>query len=292
MKKYLLLLLMSLLPTLVWAQLSGGEVRKPNKPVVKNTTKPSPNQKRITDQGSYASQTSRRDRVIEKLVSNMVYVAGGIFTMGATSDQGNDAYDLEKPSHQVTLSSFLIGRFEVTQEEWEVVMGSNPSKFKGKSLPVESVSWKDCQVFIKKLNRLTGKSFRLPTEAEWEYAARGGSKSLGYKYSGGNDIRDVAWFYSNSNEKTHEVGQKHPNELELYDMSGNVLEWCNDWHGKYDNSSQTNPTGPSSGSKRVFRGGGWKDEARRCRVSDRSYETPSRSGNILGLRLALSSSQR
>ena len=287
MKKYLLLLLMSLLPTLVWAQLSGGEVRKPNKPVVKNTTKPSPKQKRITDQGSYASQTSRRDRVIEKLVSNMVYVAGGIFTMGATSDQGNDAYDLEKPSHQVTLSSFLIGRFEVTQEEWEVVMGSNPSYFKGKKLPVEKVSWDDCQKFIRKLNQLTGKQFRLPTEAEWEYASRGGSKSRGYKYAGGNGIGSVAWYDDNSGNTTHEVGKKQPNELGLYDMSGNVWEWCQDWYGDYSSSSQTNPTGSSSGSYRVYRGGCWSDLARFCRVSYRDGDAPGFRIYDLGLRLAL-----
>ena len=216
----------------------------------------------------------------------MVYVEGGTFTMGATSEQGSEAESDEKPAHQVTLSSFSIGKYEVTQEEWEAVMGSNPSSFKGMKLPVEQVSWNDCQDFIRKLNQLTGKHFRLPTEAEWEYAARGGSKSRGYKYAGGNDIGSVAWYYGYSGSKTHEVGQKQPNELGLYDMSGNVHEWCQDWYGSYSGTSQTNPTGSSSGSIRVIRGGSWFFNARNCRVSNRNdYSPDSRDGN-LGLRLA------
>ena len=176
----------------------------------------------------------------------MIKVEGGTFTMG----EGKEA-------HEVTLSEYYIGEFEVTQELWEAVMGSNPSNFKGGYLPVEMVNWNDCQGFIAKLNRLTGKTFRLPTEAQWEYAARGGNKSKGYKYSGSNNIDEVAWYCNNSGGSTHPVGTKSPNELGIYDMSGNVWEWCQDWYGKYSKDSQTNPQGPSSGSNRVRRGGSY-----------------------------------
>ncbi|MBP9995143.1 MAG: SUMF1/EgtB/PvdO family nonheme iron enzyme, partial [bacterium] len=218
----------------------------------------------------------------------MVAVNGGTFTMGATSEQGSDAYDWEKPAHSVTLSDYYIGKFEVTQELWEAVMGSNPSSFKGSKLPVESVSWDDCQTFIRKLNSLTGANFRLPTEAEWEYAARGGSRSRGYKYSGSNSIGEVAWYDDNSGSKTHTVGTKSPNELGIYDMSGNVWEWCQDWYGNYSSGFQTNPQGPSSASNRVYRGGSWYNlYAGDCRVSNRSYGTPDYRNYYLGLRLAL-----
>lgn len=227
-----------------------------------------------------------QEEILQNLINNMVHVDGGTFMMGATSEQGSDAYEDEKPAHQVTLSSFSICKYEVTQEEWEAVMGKNPSEFKGAKLPVEIVSWDDCQEFIRRLNELTGKQFRLPTEAEWEYAARGGSKSRGYKYAGGNDLGSVAWYCNNSGGKTHEVGQKQPNELGLYDMGGNVWEWCQDWGGSYSSSSQTNPTGPSSGSDRVCRGGGWFYDERTCRVSSRFKNTPSISFHSLGFRLA------
>lgn len=219
---------------------------------------------------------------------NMIAVKGGTFTMGATSEQSSDADSDEKPTHQVTLSDYCIGETEVTQELWQAVMGSNPSKFTGNlQRPVEYVSWNNCQEFIKKLNQLTGKTFRLPTEAEWEYAARGGSQSRGYKYAGSNTIGDVAWYTSNSSSTSHPVGQKQPNELGLYDMSGNVWEWCQDWYGSYSSSSQTNPTGPSSGSDRVYRGGSWGSYAWYCRVSERISLAPSFRHDALGLRLAL-----
>ncbi len=217
----------------------------------------------------------------------MVRVEGGTFTMGATSEQGSDAFDDEKPAHQVTLSSFWIGQCEVTQELWEAVMRDNPFGVNGKGLPMVDVSWNDCQNFIKKLNQLTGKQFRLPTEAEWEYVARGGSKCIGYKYSGGNDLGAVSWYDKNSGDKRHEVGKKQPNELGLYDMSGNVLEWCSDRYGKYGNSSQTNPTGPSFGSYHIIRGGSWDDDAGRCRVSIRYYYSPNYHSSRIGLRLAM-----
>ena len=224
----------------------------------------------------------------------MVFVEGGTFQMGATSEQGSDAYGDEKPVHSVTLSDFYIGKYEVTQAQWKAVMGKNPSHFTGKdNRPVENVSWEDMHKFIKKLNQLTGKRYRLPTEAEWEYAARGGKKSQGYKYAGGNSIDKVAWYRDNSGDKTHPVGKKQPNELGLYDMSGNVYEWCQDWYGDYSSSAQTNPTGPSRGSDRVLRGGGLYSFAGFCRVAHRDPDNPSDGSLSSGFRLVLevSSSQ-
>lgn len=236
-------------------------------------------------------------------------VAGGTFTMGATEEQGSDASAGEKPIHQVTLSDYYIGQTEVTQELWQAVMGNNPSdNTKESNLPVEQVSWNDCQKFIQKLNEMTGQKFRLPTEAEWEYAARGGAKSRGYKYSGSNNLNDVAWYgnnsgdqsiydaddnfdfdkASNSNCKSHPVAQKRANELGIFDMSGNVWEWCQDWYGDYNSNAQTNPAGPTSGSAPVLRGGCWFDNAGICRVSYRSNGTPVNRNRVLGLRLALS----
>ena len=228
----------------------------------------------------------------------MIAVAGGTFTMGATSEQGSDAYRDEKPAHQVTLSDFCIGETEVTQALWQAVMGNNPSYFTGNpQRPVESVSWNDCQEFITKLNELTGETFRLPTEAEWEYTARGGNKSMGYQYAGGSTIGDVAWYKENAENVgetspdygTHTVATKSPNELGLYDMSGNVWEWCQDWYGSsyYYSSPSTNPPGASSGVFRVNRGGGWNNAAINCRVSVRFSLAPASTDDYLGLRLAL-----
>lgn len=217
----------------------------------------------------------------------MVHVEGGTFSMGATSEQGNEAYSNEMPVHSVTLNSYYIGKTEVTQALWQAVMGSNPSNFKGADLPVECVSRNDCQEFIQKLNRLTGRNFRLPTEAEWEFACRGGNNSRGYKYSGSNDIDNVAWYWDNSGGKTHPVGTKAPNELGIYDMSGNVWEWCSDRYADYTSYSQTDPTGPQSGSARVYRGGCWDCYARICRSSLRDGNGPTFRYGYLGLRLAL-----
>ena len=214
----------------------------------------------------------------------MKAVAGGTFRMGADD---SDAYNWEKPVHSVTISNYMIGETEVTQELWQAVMGSNPSNFKGAKRPVENVSWDDCQTFIQKLNELTGQRFRLPTEAEWEYAARGGNQSKGYKYAGSNSIDDVAWYTDNSSRTTHDVKTKAPNELGLYDMSGNVQEWCQDWEADYSSSAQTNPSGPSTGYLRVYRGGDWNLNARLCRVSFRYDSPPSYRYIDLGLRLAL-----
>lgn len=215
---------------------------------------------------------------------DMVYVEGGTFTMGATEEQGSEAEVDEKPAHQVTVSDFYIGKYVVTQAQWKAVMGSNPSNWKGDDLPVENVSWNDIQEFLRKLNAKTGRRYRLPTEAEWEYAARGGNKSRGYKYSGDNNIDAVAWYDGNSGKRIHPVGRKSPNELGLYDMSGNVWEWCQDWYDSYSGSDQTDPAGPSAGSIRVLRGGCWFSSAELCRVANRfSYAPVNR--NSHGLRL-------
>ena len=213
-------------------------------------------------------------------------VAGGTFTMGATEEQGSDAYDDETPVHKVTLNDYYIGETEVTQELWRAVMGKNPSYFKGSNLPVERVNWNDCQEFIQKLNKKTGQKFRLPTEAEWEYAARGGTKSRGLKYSSSNNVFDVAWFTDNSESRTHSVKTKAPNELGIYDMSGNVFEWCNDMYCSY-NDPRYNSEGIVSGSNRVIRGGSWFDYARRCRVSYRLENNIVSHYYTLGLRLAM-----
>lgn len=219
---------------------------------------------------------------------DMMLVQAGTFMMGATSEQ-EDPWGDEKPIHQVTLTNnYYIGQTEVTQALWQAVMGYNPSFFNGDNLPVECVSWNDCQDFLRKLNSLTGKCFRLPTEAEWEFAARGGLKSRGTQYSGSSSLDDCGWYDGNSDSKTHPVAMKQANELGLYDMSGNVWEWCQDWWGSYVRSSQTNPTGPGSGSDRVYRGGSWSSDPGYCRVSFRYYRTLGDRFNYLGLRLALS----
>ena len=224
--------------------------------------------------------------VVEGVSFEMVEVRGGTFRMGATSEQDSDALDWEKPVHSVTLSGYFIGKTEVTQALWKAVMGSNPSFFEGDNRPVENVSWYDCQEFIRELNALTGQNFRLPTEAEWEFACRGGNNSRGYKFSGSNYIDNVAW-YVNHVDKTHPVATKWPNELGIYDMSGNVCEWCADWYGRYSRDSRTNPKGSSDGSGRVFRGGGLIDDTWGCRSSQRSYRFPTYRNGDLGLRLAL-----
>ncbi len=216
----------------------------------------------------------------------MIFVKGGTFTMGCTSEQSNCG-DNEKPIHMVTLNDFQIGKYEVTQKQWQAVMGNNPSHFKGDNLPVERVSWYDVQEFIKKLNLKTGKKYRLPTEAEWEYAARSGPTSSQTLYSGSNKINEVAWYSDNSGSTTNPVGQKKANALGIYDMSGNVWEWCSDWYVDYSSGSQSNQQGSSSGTHRVGRGGGWYGEPQYCRVTFRNYYFAGYSSDYLGFRLAL-----
>lgn len=237
-------------------------------------------------QDKHTSSTSRTF-IVKGVSFRMVYVQGGTFRMGS-NDPG--AGDDEQPVHSVTLSDYYIGETEVTQQLWRAVMGSNPSFFTGDSQrPVDGVSWEDCQTFISKLNALTGKDFRLPTESEWEYAARGGNKSRGYKYSGSNTLSDVAWYYNNASGTTHPVKQKRSNELGLYDMSGNVWEWCQDYYDGdyYSQSPSYNPAGPDSGSNRVSRGGSWGCDALGNRVAFRDNIIPVNRYRALGLRLAL-----
>ncbi|MBR7013176.1 MAG: formylglycine-generating enzyme family protein [Muribaculaceae bacterium] len=217
----------------------------------------------------------------------MVPVAGGTFTMGFTGVTPDSDDSSALPAHQVTLSSYGIGETEVTQALWVAVMGSNPSNYTGDAnRPVESVSWNDCQQFITQLNQMTGMTFRLPTEAEWEFAARGGNMSHGFTYAGSNMLDDVAW-YNSSESTTQPVGQKEPNELGLYDMSGNVWEWCNDYYDTYSSADQTNPTGPTSGSERVARGGAFFNAETGQRVWFRNHTSADQTADGLGFRLAL-----
>ena len=254
----------------------------------------------------------------------MVTVQGGTFTMGWTLEQGYDC-NADAMPHRVTLSDYMIGKYEVTVAQFRKFIeatnyqtdadknggsyiwnGSNDTFVSGVNWrcgvdglvrpssednhPVIYVSWNDAVAYCQWLSQQTGKNYRLPTEAEWEFAARGGNQSQEYKYSGSNNIDEVAWCSGNANSTTHPVGQKSPNELGIYDMSGNVREWCSDWYDPYNNNSfaQTNPKGPSSGSYRVVRGGSWDDNAQYCRVSYRIFSNPSGSGNYLGFRLAFS----
>lgn len=227
-------------------------------------------------------QSAKLDRVIKNLIANMILVEGTSFLMGGDTRGG---FADEMPRHVVNLSNYYIGKTEVTQEEWQAVMGTNPSAFKGLKRPVESVSWNDCQKFIGKLNTKTGMKFRLPTEAEWEFAARGGKKSKKFKYAGGDNLNQVGWFVDNGTSTTHEVGLLKPNELGLYDMSGNVYEWCQDWYGGYNDESEYNPTGPQSGEERVLRGGCYSSESKFMHVSCRSRVSQDNRYRDVGLRL-------
>ena len=217
----------------------------------------------------------------------MIQVKGGSFMMGDSSKRGGMSFREEAPVHQVTLSDYYIGETEVTQALWKAVMNSNPSYFKHNDHPVESVTWDDVHRFIEKLNLLTGKKFRLPTEAEWEYAARGGKKGKGFVYAGSDSIENVVWYDKNSSLKTHPVAQKRANELGLYDMNGNVWEWCEDWYGVYTSNAQTNPTGPATGSERVCRGGSWVSYMRYSQIRFRKELNPKFKSYEVGFRLVL-----
>lgn len=231
-----------------------------------------------------------------ELNMKMVWVEGGEFLMGGTSEQGSDVYDNEKNIRRVKLSPYYIGECEITQEQWIKVMGTSiqqqavkaeDSSYRGigPDYPMYYVSWEEAQAFCQELSRMTGRTYRLPTEAQWEYAARGGKNADGTKYSGSWSIDAVAWYADNSGSNTHPVKSKRANGLGLYDMSGNVWEWCSDWYGNYNVNDTNNPTGPSSGMFRLLRGGSLINNARSCRVSYRYYESPGRRSNRFGFRV-------
>lgn len=233
-----------------------------------------------------------RVQVVDGVEMEMVWVEGGSFTMGsnATPKGVKLTYALARPEHRVTVDGYFIGRYEVTQGLWQAVMGENPSKFKGSAnLPVESVSWTEAQEFAMRLSQMTGRRFRLPSEAEWEYAARGGSKSQRNPYAGcnRNQLDNHGWYCVNSDGATHAVGQLQPNELGLYDMSGNVAEWCQDWVEAYTSEEQTNPRGPRQGENRVLRGGHYNSTSAACTVYDRGWYLPSGKYELYGLRIVM-----
>lgn len=238
------------------------------------------------------SNDAAQDSILKQIAANMVLVETGTFSMGCTAEQGKDCTHWEKPEHLVMVSSFYIGRFDVTQAEWDAIMGKDNNLSMHKNCPkcpVDDVSWHDAVEFTNRLNQLTGKKYRLPTEAEWEYAARGGNKSKGYKYAGSNDPDRVEWYDGNSKDTTHPVGYLQPNELGLFDMNGNVWQWCSDWYDEryYLTRPAYNPKGPDRGTTKVIRGGSWVNFARVCRVSYRIGTLPSKRFRNDGFRLAM-----
>lgn len=272
-------IMMVFLPSMVLAQGAGGHITRPTKKQEQKPVKCG-NQTRLQTMSKV-----ERERILNKLISNMVYVEGGTFMMGSSED--DLLWTRGKPLHEVTLSSFKICKFEVTQEEWLAVMGENPSFHKGRRYPVECVTWNNCIDFIQKLNDITGKHFRLPTEAEWEFAARGGNKSKGHVFAGGNNADIVMWHIENSGHHSHIVGTKQPNELGLFDMCGNVEEWVDDWHiSRYDVNVVMNPKGPDEGTCKVIRGGSFYCGSEICGVSERMWHDPTLKSMKIGLRLA------
>lgn len=235
-------------------------------------------------QSAQPAASPAKQQAVAQLIGNMVHVQGGTFTMGRTSSKAYWCDDSDQPAHQVTVGSFYICKYEVTQKLWKAFMGNNPSWTKADNMPVEWVNWVTAQKFISKLNAFSGKKFRLPTEAEWEYAARGGNRSHNYLYSGSDDINAVAWWKDNSGDKLHPVGTKRPNELGLYDMTGNVYEWCSDWQEPYQSGAQTNPKGPQTGRCRVKRGGNQSSSDSESGVMTRSQCLPD-IATCCGLRL-------
>ena len=242
---------------------------KPSKPAVVKSKPPAAVVKKPIDAGTF------------------ILIKGGTFDMGCKGEQ-EGCYSDKKLVHRVTLGDYYLGETEVTQAQWRAVMGNNPSNNTGcDQCPVEWVSWDDIQDFLRKLNeRSGGLKYRLPTEAEWEYAARGGKESRGYQYSGSNSLEEVGWYRENSGGRSHPVKGKRPNELGLYDMSGNVWEWCSDWYGDYSSAAQMNPVGAATGSGRVSRGGSWYSAPTGCRVALRNSSSPEFRSYYLGFRLA------
>lgn len=240
----------------------------------------------LTGFATFAQENATRTITVNGVTFRMKEVKGGRFNMGGTCEQYG-CEDDEFPIHVVALDDYYIGETEVTQALWQAVMGDNPSGFTGDpNLPVERVWWLECQTFVNKLTELTGVSFRLPTESEWEFAARGGLYTHFYQYSGSDDLNEVGWYSGNSDGTTHPVAQLQPNELGLYDMTGNVFEWCQDYYGDYDMMPAEAPTGPEDGEVRVRRGGSWGGTTHGCRISFRISELENIRWNYIGLRLA------
>lgn len=243
---------------------------------------------------SHSGDEPQEEVVTETITVNgvpftMVLVECGTFTMGATGEQLDEASPNEYPAHEVTLTfDYYICQTEVTWELWNAVMGDESAEFSGDlQNPVVKVSLFDCAVFVDKLSALTSRIFRMPSEAEWEFAARGGKLSKGYRYSGAMDVDDVAWYRDNAGGTIHPVAQKLPNELGLYDMSGNAAEWCLDWYVRYDSAPQINPIGPESGQTNVYRGGSWTSPSTVCRVSARDDLDPHSKADYLGFRMVM-----
>lgn len=253
---------------------------------------PPPREKKATAlppvSGNSAINPSQAE-IVRSIENNMLRIEGGTFTMGCQNENDTSCYYWEKPAHKVTLNTFYMARYPVTQKDWLAVVGDKPWFTKDcPDCPVENVSWYDAQVFLSRLNQLTGKFYRLPTEAEWEYAARGGSKSKNYTFAGSNTLNVVGWHEGNSNRISHPVGGKQPNELGLYDMSGNVWQWCSDWFDDkyYSKSPEENPQGPGRESYRSCRGGSWWSEEKDCRVTNRDRYPPDARDDDVGFRIA------
>lgn len=263
----------------------NGNTVQATEPITQSTVQQKPT---TTSLSSGTSGSTITIPVKDGISIEMVKVEAGTFMMGHTAEMEGTGFD-SKPSHKVTLTNnYYMGKYEVTQKIWNAIMGLNPSKVKGDYLPVSNVSWTDCQKFINKLNNITGRNFRLPTEAEWEFAARGGNNSKKYRYSGSNVLSDVAWFGEINKDSPHLVGSKKSNELGIFDMSGNVYEWCSDWYENFSEYSHTDPIGAVVGTKRVIKGGGWTVPQQRCQPSDRLDAYPILELKIAGFRLALS----
>ena len=295
----LIFLLLMFVPSLLMAQAIDGQITR-KKTTTTNTitnkrtrssiaSKQSSSSKRYSkpapDSPESFSRMSqeKKNQIVQNLIDNFVYVKGGAFKKGTSKPQRDMADTGEEPIHQVSLSPFYIGKYEVTQEEWYAVMGNIPSKHIGAKLPVENVSWDDCQEFIIKLNTMTGMSFRLPTDAEWEYAACGGYELAKYNFL---DIGDVGWFLGNSHHQTHQVGSKKSNILGLYDMLGNVWEWCQDFFSIYGRTNNKDFMGNPTDSMRIIRGGCMNNSLSLCRISIRRKSFPSERGGNIGFRLA------
>lgn len=289
MKRLSIITIFILIAIMGSAQTSGGQIRRKthsNKPSI---SRPSNKANRTHSNSTSGFGTYNTKTVQDRIISVggikflMIGVKGGTYNMGI-----NNYESYERPVHKVAISSFFIGETEVTQELWEFIMGSNPSMNKSPKLPVEKVSWDDCQKFISALNSRTGLSFRLPTEAEWEYAAKGGQLSRNYELWPGSENGGYhVWSHLNSGGYTKAVKTVEPNELGLYDMCGNVWEWCQDWYGNYSSEKQTNPHGPNDGLGRVIRGGSVNEDFRVCRMTNRKYYEQNKLWAYIGFRLAL-----